>query len=981
MKKNGSMELGGFPLLEALEGRVLLAGGPVLISEVPAYLWRDGCGPTAAGMVLGYWDMHGSPNVFPGDSSTQTAAVDLAISSDEHYNDYSVPIDTDETGVLADKSELGGAHSDNCLADWMHTSRSVDGNVYGGSWYTAVGPAITAYTRSVGYTGFSTKDETWGTFTWSHLQTEIDKNQPVVLLVDSDGDGQTDHFVPAIGYNDTTHQYACYNTWDTTVQWFSFAPMVAGAPWGIYGATLCSLTADTTGPTVQFTQFSGNPAAPTYGCPSTLTVTGSASDAESGIVSDAYSFRLQKWNGTQWVDSGTYGPNSGTAALGPLADGTYRITLSATNGQELTSQSAPRYFQVGPAVIGVSSTAANRSYFKAGGTVRITVAFSVAVAVTGTPQLALNDGGTAFYTGGNGTSTLTFTYTVAPGQNTPNLDYISTAALTLNGGSIKDGNGDVADLTLPNVGTDGLATKRITIDTTVPTVAGVSTTGVAGLVYRTGWTVPITVTFSEAVVVGGVPFLTLSNGGRATYVSGNGTSTIGFNYTVGYAQDTAVLDYASTAALTLNGGSILDLAGNVAVLVLPATGTDALATAGIGVRCKTPPWIAQIDSPVGLPDGSMSIPYVLAEEDSDACNIQVEFSTDGGTTWAPATAGFGPDGAVNLPSSPAGTPHRFVWDVRKDLGPAKRSVQVMIIPTYANTEGASDTSDPFVVNEENLSAVLGTPWTLPTSVVARKASSAKVSVVVTNLGNVPVGPGRMMFINFVLRNLTVPGDPDCVLLAISKPLARGLAPGGFQTFTGTVKLPIGLAPGDYQILATIKSLAGDVTLTAGGATKTIAVRAQPDFALPAYRQNDYFWNQGLAPASTHPPALPGNLLGRSLGHCTWYANGRLRELGYDSADLNLLTGGAAEWAAQAAGIPGVSLSTTPTAGAIALDPTPGREHVAVVEAVNADGSIVISESRAFSKDARGHNRTFLWAIRTVLNPAAEFSTYIIVPRL
>ena len=40
----------------------------------------------------------------------------------------------------------------------------------------------------------------------------------------------------------------------------------------------------------------------------------------------------------------------------------------------------------------------------------------------GTPTLTLNDGGTATYTGGSGTSALTFSYTVGAGQNTPDLD-------------------------------------------------------------------------------------------------------------------------------------------------------------------------------------------------------------------------------------------------------------------------------------------------------------------------------------------------------------------------------------------------------------------------------------------------------------------------------------------------------------------------------------------------------------------------------
>ena len=39
----------------------------------------------------------------------------------------------------------------------------------------------------------------------------------------------------------------------------------------------------------------------------------------------------------------------------------------------------------------------------------------------GTPTLTLNDGGAATYTGGSGTNALTFSYTVAAGQNTPAL--------------------------------------------------------------------------------------------------------------------------------------------------------------------------------------------------------------------------------------------------------------------------------------------------------------------------------------------------------------------------------------------------------------------------------------------------------------------------------------------------------------------------------------------------------------------------------
>ncbi len=71
------------------------------------------------------------------------------------------------------------------------------------------------------------------------------------------------------------------------------------------------------------------------------------------------------------------------------------------------------------------------------------------------------------------TTTLTFNYTVAAGQTDPRLDYTSTSALTLSGGTIQDASGDNAVLTLPASGSDGLYNQDIVIGTG-PTVTAVS---------------------------------------------------------------------------------------------------------------------------------------------------------------------------------------------------------------------------------------------------------------------------------------------------------------------------------------------------------------------------------------------------------------------------------------------------------------------------------------------------------------------------
>src|SRR5262249_61343888 len=128
----------------------------------------------------------------------------------------------------------------------------------------------------------------------------------------------------------------------------------------------------------------------------------------------------------------------------------------------------------------VSSTLANGTY-GVGTTVPITITFTGAVNVTGTPQLAFNDGGVASYVSGSGTNTLTFNYVVAAGQNSPRLDYTSTTALTLNGGTINSGS-TPANLTLPAPGAAGSlgANKSIAIDTTAPTATTVTSTTANG---------------------------------------------------------------------------------------------------------------------------------------------------------------------------------------------------------------------------------------------------------------------------------------------------------------------------------------------------------------------------------------------------------------------------------------------------------------------------------------------------------------------
>ena len=82
-------------------------------------------------------------------------------------------------------------------------------------------------------------------------------------------------------------------------------------------------------------------------------------------------------------------------------------------------------------------------------------------------------------------------------------------------------------------------------------------------------------------MVTGSPQLQLETGSTdryAIYSSGSGTNTLSFQYTVQAGDSSADLDQHSSSALTLNGGTIKDAAGNNAILTLANPGaTGSLA--------------------------------------------------------------------------------------------------------------------------------------------------------------------------------------------------------------------------------------------------------------------------------------------------------------------------------------------------------------------------------------------------------------------
>ena len=176
------------------------------------------------------------------------------------------------------------------------------------------------------------------------------------------------------------------------------------------------------------------------------------------------------------------------------------------------------------------------NYYPNGSTVSYTATFSEPVYVTGSPQIAmtLTTGGlkNATYSGGSGTTTLLFSYTVT--QTDFDKDgYVFGPAILPNSGTIKDGAGNDATLTY-NAATVTTDSATRDIDGRLPHI--LSVTPPANGTYLAAQNLDVTVEFDRVVNVSTVtaPFINLtigSNTRQAAYYSGTGTNTIVFRYT------------------------------------------------------------------------------------------------------------------------------------------------------------------------------------------------------------------------------------------------------------------------------------------------------------------------------------------------------------------------------------------------------------------------------------------------------------------
>ena len=225
--------------------------------------------------------------------------------------------------------------------------------------------------------------------------------------------------------------------------------------------------------------------------------------------------------------------------------------------------------------------------YSIGSAIQVTATISEAVTVTGKPTLTVLVGSkerTASYQSGTGTTALVFQYTVAA-ADTDDTDGVSVKgnSLKLNSGTVLDTAGNALKLTHSSLANGG-NTHAVGI-----TVSGISSVALTSTgPYSLKDVIKITVTTSEKVTVTGTPRIPLrigtdamatadttamdtmdkmdmtdttdttptENGKYANYVSGTGTTSLVFQYTVVAGDsDTDGIEIAQNALENYNGST------------------------------------------------------------------------------------------------------------------------------------------------------------------------------------------------------------------------------------------------------------------------------------------------------------------------------------------------------------------------------------------------------------------------------------------
>jgi hypothetical protein len=258
------------------------------------------------------------------------------------------------------------------------------------------------------------------------------------------------------------------------------------------------------------------------------------------------------------------------------------------------------------------------------------------------------------------------------------------------------------------------------------TVTGVSSTLVDGA-YRAGTVIPIQVTFNDKISVTGTPTLALNTNtsSNATYVSGSGTDTLTFGYTVKAGETAADLNYLSSSAISLGVGTITDSVGNAAIIDLPdPSSVDSLGyKKAIVIDTKIPTGAVTVSS--GNPSNNTVNLNLTALTDNGSGLWQMQFSNDNQnwTAWEAYA-----DSKLYVVSS--GTSQKKIYVRWKDKADNNSSIFVVTInpPAVANSLGEIATNEDTTLSGQLLTLTNLDGRTISPVIMISNPSKGKVTV-------------------------------------------------------------------------------------------------------------------------------------------------------------------------------------------------------------------------------------------------------------
>jgi len=569
--------------------------GDVILTNVPTYTWCYGCSATSAGMMMGYYDLHGYPNMYTGPANGGACPLNNETAWGHTY--YSAFGNVGECPFIASHIGKDGratrgyvedywgspdpcvtngwtAHTDDCVGDFMGTSQDRYSNADGSTmfyYYNSGTPlydynptsgrdgchGMRLYAEAHGYTVttnytqvlYNASTAPYGC-TFSQYCTEIDSGYPVLIQLNG-------HTMLGIGYNKTGNIVYVNNTWANTYDQMTWGGTYSGMQqWGMTVLHLAPATTPNNAPTI---------------------------NALSNVT-------INENAGLQTVNMS--GISAGTGDTGQ----TITITASSNNTAVIPN----------PTVTYTSPNATG------------TLTFTPVANTSGTATVTVtvrDNGGTA--NGGVDTTVKTFTVTVNFVNTAPTINALSNLTINQNAGM------QTVNLSGISAGDADDAGQAISVTASsnnpglIPTPAVVYVTPQA-----TG-----TLTFTPVPNTTGTATVTVTvrdNGGTAN--GGVDTTTCTFNVTVNFVNTAPTLNGISNLVINENAGlQTINLSG-----ISAGTG-DTGQTITITAGSTNPAVIPNPTVTYTSPNATGTLTFTPVANTSGTATIGVTVKDNGGT--------------------------------------------------------------------------------------------------------------------------------------------------------------------------------------------------------------------------------------------------------------------------------------------------------------------------------------------------------------